>query len=278
MGTGDDSEDRNENGFERSSKTAHPPNSLSSSLTSSPSSDFRNSQTAVPAPEDVVEITSFNDGSSSVPKAQTSLAEGQSLTVADAEENPDPAAPFEDPPSMHMLPRQRKLAELAAQGMRNIDIAKKLRYTPVTVYRLLKMPKIKAEMERHRQKLYEDGPQKRLKQFTSQALNVIEEVLNDDCNQYKKETKSEMAKWVVEQDIGKATQNVKVEGGLLVGMLDKLDALKNNSQPLESIIDVTPGVDIPLASPKFHGEPPPPDQGNEAAIDAWFTTFTEKKE
>ena len=179
---------------------------------------------------------------------------GDDLDVDNDEDNPAPfsADPSEeeivipevdDEPGLEkpLLPRQRKLCELAAQGLRQIEIAEKLHYSPNRVSILLKNPQIALEVMRVRERMFEESVMGRLKKMADPALNVIEAALTDRRNVFKKSEQIDVSKWVLEKLDGKATQKLDVGSSSLAGMLDRLDQLKNSGQNLlEAPRDVTP--------------------------------------
>lgn len=125
-----------------------------------------------------------------------------------------------------LKPRHRRLAELHAQGVSNNDIATKLDYSVSRVSILLSNHLIKAEVERVRERIYQDTVAKRLKDLADPAMNVIEECLTDKTNRWKENLKGDMAKWVVEKLDGKAMQKFDVGENTLALFMDKLDATR----------------------------------------------------
>lgn len=161
--------------------------------------------------------------------------------AGDVAEMPQPERP--------LLPRQRKLAELAAQGLTQKEMAKILHYTPMSVCNLLQNPRIAEEVVRIRERVFEESVVQRLKKLADPAVNVIEDALTDRRNRYKKAEQIAVAQWVVEKLDGKATQKYDVGENLLGVMLDKLDAMKTSGHSPESFAtDVTPRI-LPAPDP-----------------------------
>ncbi len=162
------------------------------------------------------------------------------------DETEDPQPPQEDQdlswgdrmlvPGRPLSPRHRKLAELAAQGKSNRQIAELLSYTESRVSILLTNTQIRAEVQRLQDRIFEDT-KKRLKDLTNPALDEIETCLTDKTNRYKEHLKVDTARWVIEMNEGKATQKHDIGENLLGVMLDKLDALKGAGGTVK---DVTP--------------------------------------
>jgi len=143
-------------------------------------------------------------------------------------------------PNRPLNKRQRELARLMAHGKTNQEIAKTLGYSLGRVSVLCSNTKIKEEIEKYRDKLFEVDSMTRLKEIASDAVNVMGDILLDkNVEAIKKEG---AAKWVLEKTTGKAAQqiDVTVEGNIGV-LLDKLDNLKVAGKALPApVIDVTP--------------------------------------
>lgn len=159
-----------------------------------------------------------------------------------------------------LSPRHRKLAELFASGASNAEVARELHYVQNRVSVLKHNSFIAAEIERIRQRIYEDTVAVRLKQMNDSALNVLEKTLTDNTNRVKHSEKIDVAKFVIEKTDGKAAQKLELGGSMLGSLLDKLDALKSAGRSIEdSAIDVTPRAALPPG--KEEGAPAPiPDE------------------
>lgn len=176
----------------------------------------------------------------------------------------DMEAPLTDKP---LLPRQRKLCELLAQGKTSSEIARILHYSPSRVAILRQDPRIEAESTRLRTMVFEESVLGRLKKMADPALNVIEAALTDKTNRYKKSEQIQVAQWTIEKLDGKATQKVDIGENILGVMMDKLDALKNSGKaPEHSFIDVTPQAQIEGA--------PPREKTEEDLLKDWVTQNT----
>lgn len=142
--------------------------------------------------------------------------------------------------TQELSPRHRKLAELAAQGIQQKEIAEKLNYTPGRVSILLTNTLIRQEVERVRERIYEDTIKNRLKALADPSLNVLEKALSDQTNRFKNSEKLDTAKWVIEKLDGKAAQKHDIGDNLLGIVMDKLDALKASGKDVSKMLDVTP--------------------------------------
>lgn len=139
-----------------------------------------------------------------------------------------------------LSPRHRKLCELAAQGISNKKIAEQLHYTDSRVSILLSNTQIRNEVEKMREKIYEDTVGRRLKDMARPALDELDRCLGDSSGKYKEQLKVETAKWVVEKIDGKAIQKHDIGDNLLSVMMDRLDSMKQSGQKSHQTIDVSP--------------------------------------
>lgn len=143
-----------------------------------------------------------------------------------------------EPNEEYFLPRQRRAAQMAAQGRKNCEIAKELDYSEPHVSKLMHNPKFQAEVTRIRNALFEENIASRLKRLAEPAMNIIERCLTDRTNRFKASEQLDTAKWAAEMNAGKATQKHDVGENILGIMLDKLDSMKDAGRALP-IIDVT---------------------------------------
>lgn len=137
-----------------------------------------------------------------------------------------------------LSPRQRKLCELAAQGYSNRKIAQTLGYTDSRVSILLGNIKIQEEVNRVREKIYQDGIGKRIKELGALAADELEKCLTDTSNRYKESIKVDVAKFIVEKIDGKAVQKHDIGENMLSVMMDRLDSLKSAGQTEIPAIEV----------------------------------------
>jgi len=174
-----------------------------------------------------------------------------------------------------LSPRQRKLCELPAQGLPNVKIAEQLGYTQSRVSILLTNTQICNEVERIREKIYEDSIGRRLRDMGRPALDELDRCLGDKSGKYKEPLKVETAKWIVEKLDGKAVQKYDVGENLLSVMMDRLDTMKRAGLTSIPAIDVTslaPTEQIPQES----GEKVPEtlhSKSEEDLLDDWIIGF-----
>jgi len=178
-------------------------------------------------------------------------------------------------PGRPLAPRHRKLAELAAQGIPNNKIATQLDYSDSRVSILLSNTEIKREVERIRERIYEDTIANRLKGMAEPALAELERCLADKTNKYKENLKVETAKWLVEKLDGKAIQKHDIGENLLGVMMDRLDALKSSAKTLD-VIDIT-AEHRQITSTEVQEAPIPKTKDEEDLIRDWCLDFAVKK-
>lgn len=155
----------------------------------------------------------------------------------------DPEMDAVPEPDKPLSPRHRKLAELLAAGWKNKDIKKELGYCDSRISILKKNPAILAYVNKLMDRAYEEGPAQRLRGLNEGALGIIETALMDRTNRTSMKDKIDVAKWIVEKTDGKAVQKHEVSGGILLGVLDKIDSMKKSGKDLNSLPlprDVTP--------------------------------------
>ena len=151
----------------------------------------------------------------------------------------------------HLSPRHRRFALLAAQGKSNAEIGSELGYVSSRVSVLMKNPYISEEIDKLRERIYEETIGGRMKSFAEPALNVIQMALTDRTNRVKMSEKIQVAQWVIEKIDGKAVQKLEAGENMLAALMDRLDAAKTAGRPVVNItnnygqvtpeaLDVTP--------------------------------------
>jgi DNA-binding CsgD family transcriptional regulator len=241
--------------------------------------------------DDSCESASFSGQPSS-----SEAVEGTVITpIGDAEDDPlpeenKPPADFVNDEELswgdrmlvsgrELSPRHRKLAELKAQGFANKDIALQLGYTDSRVSILLSNTKVREEVDRIRERIYEETIGRRLKAMAEPALNEIQRCITDQTNKYPERLKVETSRWVVEKIDGKAVQKHDIGENLLGIMMDKIDALKGSSKDIDSIIDATP-LQEPTNSTDLSTisqiEAPKADKTEEDLLKDWIIDFKSK--
>lgn len=146
-------------------------------------------------------------------------------------------------PDQALSPRHRKLAELLAQGKSNAQIKELLGYSDSRLSILKHSDPIKEEVRRIMDSVLELDVKARIRRLANPALDVLEEAIRDRTNRFSPKERIEVAKYLADHAAGKAVQKHEVSGGVLLGVMDKLDSMRNSAKGLheaKSWIDVTP--------------------------------------
>lgn len=124
-----------------------------------------------------------------------------------------------------MSARHRRFAQLVARGATAKEIKEELGYDDSWISRLKSNSRIKEEIDRCLDRLFEEDIEERLKRMGPDAANVMEDILRDEMIPLTK--KENAARWVLEKLTGKPAQQIDYKGEVSVGVfLDKLDELK----------------------------------------------------
>jgi hypothetical protein len=137
-----------------------------------------------------------------------------------------------------LSPRHELLIIYAAHGKRPVEIASLTEFTPAYVRALLKTPKVANEVRRVQTKLFAGEYRKRIEAMANPALDVLSQVMSNETE--KASVRVQVAQYLIDQGIGKAKQDFKVEGTLLA---DFMSELKSKSRAVEDI-------QLKLAKPK----------------------------
>lgn len=172
----------------------------------------------------------------------TPEAENAPYPESDPDAVPDLAAydamevlPAENAP---LKPRHREIARLHALGKTNNEICKKLGYTPAWISTLLASAALRAEVDRYRNRLYEQDVITAMKDLGADSVRVLEEIIRNPNE--KSALRADQARWVLEKLTGKAKQEVTVESNTLAAFMDTLKQMQASGETLD-VIDVSPG-------------------------------------
>ena len=178
-------------------------------------------------------------------------------------------------PGKPLTPRHKKLAEFAAQGLKPGEIAKKLGYSGGRVSILLSNTMIRQEIARVQQCIYEDTVAKRLKDIVTPAMDEIETCLKDQTHAYPKALKVSTAIWAAEMVNGKATQKTELGGSILVGVIDRLDAMKSAGRSMDTK-QLTEGVESRAIEGEYIETPIQMDKSEEDLLKDWVISYNPK--
>ncbi len=179
-------------------------------------------------------------------------------------------------PGKPLSPRHKKLAEFAAQGLKPGEIAKKLGYSNGRVSILLSNTMIRHEIARVQQCIYEDTVAKRLKDIVTPAMDEIETCLKDDTNKYPKALKVSTAIWAAEMVNGKATQKTELGGSILVGVIDRLDAMKSAGKVIDQPQFIESNPQPTALEGDFEEVLPKLDKTEEDLLRDWVISYNPK--
>lgn len=142
-----------------------------------------------------------------------------------------------------LSPRHKRLAAMLAQGKSEKQIVLELGFSQGRVNALKNHPRIKEEIERITERVYQDTVSVWLKDMIEPAQAEIARCLTDRSNRYKESTKIQVAQWLIEMNHGKAKQTIDAGENVLSAMYDRLDAMTKagaTADPKTGVIDVTP--------------------------------------
>lgn len=132
---------------------------------------------------------------------------------------------------------------LAAVGSPQKDIAVALGFSDKAVSLILNKSEIKNKVKLKQAELFGDNARKRINTLANKSIGIFEEVL--DSAQEKVSHKIDVAKYITDQSLGKAKQDIKVEGSLLSEFLARLDEV---SKPPRDVSESAGQEDDPIDS------------------------------
>ena len=128
--------------------------------------------------------------------------------------------------------RHREVARMIAKGMRNKDVCLRLGYTPGRISILMRNPKIREEVLRFQDRIFDKELSGRMDEIGPDAMDIIERAIRSETL-LKPSERVETAKWAMEKLTGKAVQKHELESGTLGRLIDKLDSMKDLKEVLE---------------------------------------------
>lgn len=196
-------------------------------------------------------------------------APGPAESCTDETEGPGPHD--SDVVGEELSPRQRRFAQLVAQGLGGQEIKAELGYSDSRMSVLRKVPAVAREIRRLQDRIFEETIQSRLKDMSDPALSLLSSALNDRLNRFKKSEQIDVAKWVIEKLDGKAGQKIDIGGSMLGQLMDKLDAMKTSGGApaitTRSVSEAGPDIELKPKGPKTE----------EDLLDDWITDFDEAR-
>lgn len=140
-----------------------------------------------------------------------------------------------------MSNKHKLLAHLAAAGCAAKDIADELGLSVGRVQNLMNSQAIREHISHIQARQYGKQARSKLDALFDPAVDVVKEILQS--SQEKGGVKLDAAKYVIDQKVGKAKQEVQVRGSILHELITRLDAI-------DQAKDVTPEVRELLDPPK----------------------------
>jgi len=140
---------------------------------------------------------------------------------------------IENPEGGALSARHREVARLIAKGWRNKDVCLRLGYTPGRISILMRNPKIREEILRFQDRIFDKELSGRMAEIGPDAMDVIEQAIRSETI-LKPSERVETAKWAMEKLTGKAVQKHELESGTLGRLIDKLDSMKDMKEVLEA--------------------------------------------
>lgn len=175
-----------------------------------------------------------------------------------------------------LSPRQRKLCELAAAGISNNQIAEATGYDVSRVSILLGDAQIQAEIDRLREKIFEQTVSKQIKELIRPSMEVIEECITDQNRKFKNSERLDTAKFIIEKADGKAIQKHDIGENMLSLMLDQLDSLKTAGKNLSDVVDVTP-IDVKNPEERLIESVPQRTKSEQDLLNDWAVSYANEK-
>lgn len=129
--------------------------------------------------------------------------------------------------------RHELLILLAAYGRTNNQIAEELGLTASRVSIILGKTEVKNKIREAQDKLFGQNVRRRIDSMLNKSLDVMDSVLENE--QEKNSLKVDIAKYLLDQGIGKAKQDVKIEGNLLADLLHRLDTSRDAAPAQETL-------------------------------------------
>jgi hypothetical protein len=117
---------------------------------------------------------------------------------------------------------------MASYGHSTKDIAEYLDVLPITVNNCVNLPENRTRIRKAQERLYGKDIRKRIQAMLHKSLDLMDEVL--DSPTAKEQVRVDVAKYLLDQGVGKAKQEFEHSGSLLAEFLTKLDDIKDTSR------------------------------------------------
>lgn len=138
-------------------------------------------------------------------------------------------------------PKHELMIHFKALGWSNRKISDELGVAASTVGNVLGQTKIKDLVKIKQKELWGQNVRSRIEALSMKATDTLEEVI--DNKQEKSNLKVDVAKYIIDQGIGKAKQDIKVEGSLISEFYARLDQI---GKPPRDVSDSAPHTPDPV--------------------------------
>lgn len=151
--------------------------------------------------------------------------------------------------------RHDMMIVLAAYGKTNDEIAKTLGMTQGRVSIILGQSDFRKKVRLKQDELFGQDIRKRLETMMNKSLDVLEEVIDNQME--KTNNRMDAAKYILDQGMGKAKQELSVSGSLLADIIHRLDTgvvsqVKNEIEkpvdPMDDFVDSFIDVDFKVGN------------------------------
>lgn len=123
--------------------------------------------------------------------------------------------------------QQDLVVHMIAGGSSIKQAAEQVQMTPQTIRKWLKDPVIANEIYEIRNRIYGEDIRKRIDSMLHNSLDTLQDVLTDPTA--KDQTKASVAMYLLDQGVGKAKQEIQVQGSMYAQLLSELDKRKVGS-------------------------------------------------
>lgn len=128
--------------------------------------------------------------------------------------------------------RHEHIIHLCALGMTNRQIAKELDVNEARLSIIINTPNIKEAIKAKRREYFTDDAKAYIKSLAQKSFEVVDEILVNPGE--RSNVRLDAAKYILDQTVGKAQQNLKVEGSLIGEMIHKMDEMLKDATPATS--------------------------------------------
>lgn len=119
--------------------------------------------------------------------------------------------------------RHELIIQMTAAGMTQKAIAQDLGMSEPRVCQILNNSKVRQRVKKRQDQLWGSDARKRLQNMLGRALDVADQLISNENT--KENVRADLVKYVIDQSLGKAKQEVDVKGSLLSEVFHKLEQM-----------------------------------------------------